>query len=130
MFMDRIYGLIFDVDGVIADTEAVNARASIEMFKELFGLTGVVRADFEAGLGRGAAGYVRAAAKIHNLKLSDIQIEEATKMRQDKFLEILTKEGLEAFDGVLELISSAMNRPDFRIAIATSSTLNRRVSAW
>jgi len=36
--MDGKYGLIFDVDGVIADTEAVNADASIKMFEELLGL--------------------------------------------------------------------------------------------
>ncbi len=37
----ELYGLIFDVDGVIADTEAVNARASIKVFEDLFGVKGV-----------------------------------------------------------------------------------------
>ncbi|MGB2807101.1 MAG: hypothetical protein WBC22_05150, partial [Sedimentisphaerales bacterium] len=63
--MMKLYGLIFDVDGVIADTEAVNARASIKVFEDLFGIKGVKRQDFEAGLGRGAAEYVKAAAGIH-----------------------------------------------------------------
>ena len=48
------YGLIFDVDGVVADTEAVNARATIQVFADLLGIYGVKRQDFEAGLGRGA----------------------------------------------------------------------------
>ena len=52
--IEHFDGVIFDVDGVIADSERVNAEASIEVFAELFGLR-VVRADFEAGLGRGAA---------------------------------------------------------------------------
>ena len=116
------YGLIFDVDGVIADTEAVNAQASIEMFEELFGLNGVKRRDFEAGLGRGAAAYVRAAAKVHGLKLTDKQVEEATKMRQEKFLAMLENQPLPAFAGVLELMQAATARGDFRLAIATSST--------
>ena len=51
---NKLYGIIFDVDGVIADTEAVNSRASIKVFADLFGVEGVVREDFEAGLGRGA----------------------------------------------------------------------------
>ena len=34
--MNKVYGLIFDVDGVIADTEAVNARASIKVFEDSF----------------------------------------------------------------------------------------------
>jgi len=121
-YMADLYGLIFDVDGVIADTEPLNARATIGMFEELFGLTGVVRADFEKGLGRGAAAYVRAAAEIHGLQLTDEQVETATQRRQENFLKILEKEPLAAFDGVLELMHQAMARPDFRLAIATSST--------
>ena len=30
------YGLIFDMDGVLADTETLIARASIDMFRELY----------------------------------------------------------------------------------------------
>ena len=61
---NKLYGLIFDVDGVIADTEAVNARASIKVFADLFGVEGVVREDYEAGLGRGAEEYVKAGARV------------------------------------------------------------------
>jgi len=118
----KLYGLIFDVDGVIADTEEVNARASIKVFEDLFGVKGFKRQDFEAGLGRGAAEYVKAAARIHGLKLTEEQIEKATKLRQDYFLKILSEEPLPPFPGVLELIEEAMHREDFRVAIATSST--------
>ena len=123
--MGALYGLIFDVDGVIADTEAVNARASIEVFADLFGVSGVVRGDFEAGLGRGAKEYVLAAAKVHSLELSAEQIEAATKLRQEYFLDILSCESLAAFAGVLELMGQAVDSPDFGIAIATSSTLEK-----
>ena len=123
--MGRLYGLIFDVDGVIADTEAVNARASIRVFEDLFGVKGVRREDFEAGLGRGAEEYVKAAARIHGLELNDEQIEAATKLRQEYFLKILRYEELPAFAGVLELMAEAMGREDFRVAIATSSTLEK-----
>jgi len=120
--MNKLYGLIFDVDGVIADTEAVNARASIKVFEDLFGVKGVKRQDFEAGLGRGATEYVKAAAKVHGLELTEEQIEKATQLRQEYFLKILSEEPLPAFPGVLELIEQAMQREDFRVAIATSST--------
>lgn len=123
--MGKLYGLIFDVDGVIADTEAVNARASIRVFAELFGLNNVVREDFEAGLGRGAERYVRAAAEVHGLELTGEQVEEATRLRQEYFLKILADEPLLAFPGVLELIEAAMQREDFRLAIATSGTLEK-----
>ena len=123
--MIKLYGLIFDVDGVIADTEAVNALASARVFADLFGIAGVKREDFQAGLGRGAAEYVKAAAKVHNLELSDQQIELATEMRQRYFLDILDKQPLPAFPGVLELINAASERSDFKLAIATSSTLEK-----
>ena len=120
--MSKVYGIIFDVDGVIADTEAVNARASIKVFADLFGVEGVQREDFEEGLGRGAEEYVRAAARVHGLELNNEQIAQATKMRQEYFLEILGGEPLAAFDGVLELIEAGLECDDFRVAIATSST--------
>jgi len=118
----RMYGLIFDVDGVIADTEAVNARASIRVFEDLFGLKGVKREDFEAGLGRGAEAYMTAAADIHGLDLSDEQLARAVVARQENFLGILQAEPLPPFPGVRELMDAALARADFRLAIATSST--------
>lgn len=122
MFMERIYGLIFDVDGVIADTEAVNAAASIRMFAELFGVKGVKPEDFEAGLGRGAEEYVKAAARVHGLELTPAQVSAATNARQENFLKVLAEKPLSAFDGVLELMNATLPRKDFRVAIATSGT--------
>jgi HAD superfamily hydrolase (TIGR01509 family) len=120
--MAKQYGLIFDVDGVIADTERVNAEASIKVFEDLLGVQGVVRADFEAGLGRGAAEYVRSAARVHGIELSDAQVEVATTARQKFFLAMLMGEPLPAFPGVLELMENAMKQDEFRVGIATSST--------
>jgi len=123
--MDKLYGLIFDVDGVIADTEAVNARASIKIFADLLGVEGVVRKDFEAGLGRGAEEYVKAGAGVHGLELTEEQIKKVTQVRQEYFLKILSQEPLPPFPGVLELMDKAMQREDFRLAIATSGTLEK-----
>ncbi|MBN2376314.1 MAG: HAD family phosphatase [Sedimentisphaerales bacterium] len=120
-FMNN-YGLIFDVDGVIADTEAVNAAASIQVFAEFFGIEGVKRADFAAGLGRGAEAYVKAAAKIHGLEMTDQQVAQATAARQEIFLKMLRNNPLPPFDGVMELIEAAMASEDFHLAIATSGT--------
>ena len=123
--MNKLYGLIFDVDGVIADTEAANAAVSITVLAELFGIEGAVREDFEAGLGRGAQEYVRAGARAHGVELTDEQVEEATQLRQDYFLEMLKEKPLLPFPGVLELMAEAMQREDFRVAIATSGTLEK-----
>ncbi len=123
--MDKLYGLIFDVDGVIADTEAVNARVSIKVFADLLDVEGVVRKDFEAGLGRGAEEYVKAGARVHGLELTEEQIRKVTQVRQEYFLKILGQEPLPPFPGVLELMGKAMQREDFRLAIATSGTLEK-----
>jgi len=123
--MSKLYGLIFDVDGVIADTEAVNARVSIKVFADLLGVEGVVRKDFEAGLGRGAEEYVKAGARVHELELSDEQVKKATQMRQEYFLKVLSQEPLPPFPGVLELMDKSMKDKNFRLAIATSGTLEK-----
>lgn len=116
------YGLIFDVDGVIADTESVNARASIKAFEDLLGLRGVTRPDFKEGLGRGSAEYVKAAARVHNVDLTEEQVESLTEARQRNFLALLAQDPLPAFPGVIALIDAARKDAGFAMAIATSST--------
>lgn len=123
--MDKLYGLIFDVDGVIADTETINARVSIKVFADFFGVEDVVRKDFEAGLGRAAEEYVKAGAKTHGLELTEEQIKKAIQLRQQYFLKVLSEEPLEPFPGVLELMDKAISREDFGVAIATSGTLEK-----
>jgi HAD superfamily hydrolase (TIGR01509 family) len=120
--MTARYGLIFDVDGVIADTESVNRRVSVQVFDDLFGVKGVQEGDFAEGLGRGAHEYVKAAARVHGLSLNDEQLEQAVQYRQDLFLKVLQTEPLPAYPGVLELIDVGLASNEFEVAIATSGT--------
>jgi len=120
--MSKLYGLIFDVDGVIADTEPVNARVTIKVFEDMFGLKGVRPEDFEDGIGKGAERYVMAAAEVHALKLTDEQVKAAAGLREKYLIKAIREESLPAFPGVLELIDAALQRDDFRLAIATSAT--------
>ncbi|MHC4060880.1 MAG: HAD family hydrolase [Planctomycetota bacterium] len=126
--MDKQYGLIFDVDGVIADTEGPTAEATIKVFAELFDIKNVKAEDFEAGIGKGAVAYIKAAAKVQGLELTDEQVAEAEEMREENFIKLLQEQPLPAFGGVLELINAALARPDFRLAIATSSSREIYVS--
>jgi len=116
------YGLIFDMDGVIADTEGLNARASIRAFAELFNLPGVKREDFEAGIGRGAEAYTRAAAEANGLAMSDDDVRRAVDARQEFLLAMLASDPLPAFAGVLALMKAALASSDWAVAIATGST--------
>jgi HAD superfamily hydrolase (TIGR01509 family) len=120
--MGAAYGLIFDVDGLIADTEPLNAKVTIRVLADMFGLRGVKPEDFAAGLGRGAEAYVKAGAKVHDLELTDEQAHAAAELRERYLVESVRKEGLPAFPGVLKLIKDALKSKDFRLAIATSAT--------
>jgi HAD superfamily hydrolase (TIGR01509 family) len=124
--MSRLYGLIFDVDGVIGDTEPANAKASIQVFADMFGVEGVRPEDFEKGLGKGAEEYMRAAARVHGMELGEDEVEAAVQMRQQNFLQALETEPIAAFPGVLELIEAALASEDVKPAIATSG--NREMS--
>jgi HAD superfamily hydrolase (TIGR01509 family) len=120
-----MYGLIFDVDGVIADTEPVNARVTIKVFEDLFGFKGVKPEDFVSGIGRGDEEYVRAGARSNGLNLTDGQARTATQLREKYFIEALNKEPLPVFPGVLELIDAAIESGDFKLAIATSGSFEK-----
>jgi len=120
---NKIYGLIFDVDGVIADTEPVNAKVTIMVLNDMFDLGGVRPEDFEAGIGKGAEKYVQAGADAHGLTLTEEQVKAAAKLREKYLIETIRAEPLPAFPGVLDLINKALQRQDFRLAIATSASL-------
>jgi beta-phosphoglucomutase-like phosphatase (HAD superfamily) len=116
--MTDTYGLIFDVNGVITDTEAVNRVVSIRVFADLFGIRGVQAEDFEAGLGRGAEEYIKAAAAVRETNLSPAQVAEATRLRQRYFLQSLRENPIPPFPGMLKLVRAALEDKAFRTAIA------------
>jgi HAD superfamily hydrolase (TIGR01509 family) len=120
-----MYGLIFDVDGVIADTEPVNAAVTIKAFEDLFGIEGVKPQDFIPGIGRGDEEYVRAGARANGLNLTDEQAKRATQLREEYFVAALNKEPLPVFPGVLKLINAAIKSGNFRLAIATSGSFEK-----
>ncbi len=120
--MNARYGMIFDVDGLIGDTEPINAKVTIRVLDEMFGLKGVRYEDFAAGYGRGAEAYVKAGARVHGLELTDEQAHAAAEVRERGLAEMVRKEGLPSFPGVLDLIHAALEQGDFRLAIATSAT--------
>lgn len=116
------HGILFDVDGVIADSEAVNVKATQKAFGDLLDIDNVQTVDFHAGIGRGAEAYVRAGASVHGRELTHQEATAVVQARQDNFLSILASSPLPPYPGVLELMQAALDHPDFAVAIATSST--------
>jgi HAD superfamily hydrolase (TIGR01509 family) len=111
-----IWALIFDVDGVVADTEALNARASVLMFQELHGVT-VQPEDFQPFIGHGDERYVEGVAEQYGVR---IDTQAAVDRRAENFFKLLQNEPLPAAPGVLELVQAARQDPEVKIAIATS----------
>jgi HAD superfamily hydrolase (TIGR01509 family) len=117
-----MYGLIFDVDGLIANTEPLNARVTIRVLAEMFGLEGVKPEDFAAGIGRGAEAYIRAGAEVHGLDLTEEQATEAANLRERYLIQAMRQEGVPAFPGVLDLMDAALKDSRYLLAIATSAS--------
>ncbi|HNS21643.1 MAG TPA: HAD family phosphatase [Sedimentisphaerales bacterium] len=120
--MNAEYGLIFDVDGLIANTEPINAKVTIRVLDEMFGLKNVKDEDFTLGYGRGAEAYVKAGARVHGLELTDEQAHAAAEVREHRLAQTIREEGLPAFPGVLDLIHAALGQNGFRLSIATSAS--------
>lgn len=112
-----MYGLIFDVDGVMADTEGPTAQATIRMFRELYQVE-MEPADFTPFIGTGAVRYVEGPAAKYGLA---VEMEPCLEARSKYFFEIINTRGCIAFPGVHALIDAAHDNPDWKLGIATSS---------
>jgi len=111
------YGLIFDVDGVLADTEPCIAEASIEMFRDLYGLS-LIPDDFRPFIGTGAARYVEGPAEDFGIT---IDTKRAIAVRHDNFVRIINARAPIAFAGAKGLVEAVHADGNWALAIATSS---------
>jgi len=121
--MAEPFGLIFDMDGVLADTEALIARASIAMFRELYGLE-LEPEDFCPYIGTGAVRYVEGPAEDAGIQLRDL--DEAIEKRHQNFGALLEAGECKPCPGALELVHAvAATNGAWKLAIATSSPLDK-----
>lgn len=116
------WAMIFDVDGVVADTETLNAGASVMMFAELYD-THVKAEDFQEFVGTGDERYVEGVAEKYGV---EIDTEEAVQRRKENFFKLLADEPLPAMTGVPRLVKAGREDPECRIAIATSGNKDKQ----
>ncbi|MGI5816495.1 MAG: HAD family hydrolase [Armatimonadota bacterium] len=116
------WAIIFDVDGVVADTEALNARASVMMFEELYD-TRVRPEDFREFVGTGDERYVEGVAEKYGV---EIDTEAAVERRRQNFFKLQEREPLPAMPGVLDIIETARVSADVKLAIATSGNKDKQ----
>lgn len=115
------YGLIFDVDGVIADTEPLSSRACTAAFRALYG----VEVPLEEHLA-----YTGATPRKHVVGLAQkyrvpIDVDEAVDAHKHRFLEELRDVENIVFPGVVDLIESVRPYDEWRLALATGSGRER-----
>jgi len=109
-----IKGVLFDMDGVLVDSEAFICKAAIEMFREK-GIN-VEAADFQPFVGAGENRYIGGVAEKYNLKLN---IPEA-KSRTYQIYKEITKGQLKALPGAIEFLNLCRSKC-LKLALATSA---------
>ena len=109
-----IRGVLFDMDGVLVDTEEFICRAAIMMFEEM-GLR-ARPSDFIPFVGMGENKYIGGVAEKYGLL---IDIAEA-KSRIYEIYENITRDRIKPLPGALEFLGICRNK-GFRLALATSA---------
>jgi beta-phosphoglucomutase len=109
-----IKGVLFDMDGVLVDSEPFICKAAIMMFEEL-GIC-VLPEDFQPFVGMGENKYIGGVAEKYGIK---VEIEQV-KARTYKIYEKIVKGHLSPLPGANEFISKCRNM-GLRLALATSA---------
>jgi beta-phosphoglucomutase len=112
----NVRAVIFDMDGVLVDSEPLINAAAIAMFREK-GLV-VKPDDFLPFVGAGEDRYIGGVAEHYRFPLD---VSTAKKRTYEIYLDLIPSQ-LEAFPGVLELLK-ACRRNGFLIAVASSADL-------
>ncbi len=114
----EIQAVIFDMDGVLCDSEALICTAAVEMFRRR-GVT-VQRDDFLPFVGTGEERYIGGVAEKHGVTLD---LPGAKSQTYDIYLELVPGE-LAAFPGAVELVRQC-RALGWRTALASSADLRK-----
>ena len=109
-----IKGVLFDMDGVLVDSESFMSKAAIMMFSELG--VNVLPEDFHPFVGMGENRYLGGVAENHGIK---INIDQA-KARAYEIFEIIVRGKLAPIPGAHEFIGKCQKK-GFKLSLATSA---------
>ena len=109
-----IKGVLFDMDGVLVDSESFMCEAAIKMLME-YGIVAEPK-DFQPFVGMGEDRYIGGVAEKYNLKLDLIK----AKARAYQIYEVIVRDKLDPLPGAIEFITLCRNK-GLRLALATSA---------
>ena len=109
-----VTAVIFDMDGVLTDSEPLINAAAIAMFKE-FGLE-VLPSDFVPFVGAGEDRYIGGVAELHRFP---IDLPAAKRRTYEIYLELVPAR-LEVFPGAQALVARC-RAAQLKIAVASSA---------
>jgi len=109
-----IKGILFDMDGVLVDSEKFICKAAILMFGEL-GIKARPK-DFLPFVGTGENSYIGGVAALYGVKEDIIYMKERTYSIYEK----ITHGNLQPLPGVLSFISKCRMK-NLKMAVATSA---------
>ena len=111
-----VEGIIFDVDGLLVDTEKIH----VEAWKNVFSEEGIylTKGDYEKGVGFADKEFLL-QLKGNGKIPENSDIDKLCKEKERYFLEII-KDGINTFDGVFETIEF-LKEKELKIAAASNS---------
>jgi beta-phosphoglucomutase len=112
----HIEAVIFDMDGVLCDSEALICSSAVEMYREL-GVT-VQRDDFVPFVGTGEDRYLGGVAEKYGVSLN---LKKAKERTYEIYLSLVPTE-LQAFPGAVRLVEQC-HSSGLKIAVASSADL-------
>ena len=117
--MNNIKALIFDMDGVIFDTERVYLNTWIKVFKD-YGYE-MSMEIYTSVMGTGRKNVKNVFLDVFG---QDLPINEMYKEKDDQLLDIIRKGQVPLKEGAKELLSAARKK-GYKIALATSANRER-----
>ena len=108
-------GVIFDLDGVLCDSEPLLAEAAQRMFHEHYGIE-IEAGAFRDYVGTGEDNYLKAVGDAHGIA---VELPADKQLTYDYYLDAIPGR-LEALPGVIDMIQGCLAR-GFRIAVATNA---------
>ncbi len=108
-------GVIFDMDGVLVDSEPVHLESTIRMMREDFGIEFTAE-DNQEFLGSTDRHMYETLKRRHNLAPSR---DELIERRKAIYVKMLQTKGIPWRDGILDLVAE-LRRCNMRVAMASS----------